>query len=113
MRLYGYGRIFVETVSILLLVVLAVVMTGFSKQEAKVQNQKLTLLTARKSVYDSLGKDYPVYLRLKEIMMSGDNHVFRMGTGARRFIKEMEKVLYEKLIRKSGSQTSDNVPNPV
>ena len=71
------------------------------------------LLTARKSVYDSLGKDYPVYYRLKEIMMSRDNHVFRMGTGARRFIKEMEKVLYEKLIRKSGSQTSDHVPNPV
>lgn len=54
MRLYEYGRIFVETVSILLLVVLAVIMTGFSKQEAKVQNHKLTLLTARKSVYDSL-----------------------------------------------------------
>lgn len=71
------------------------------------------LLTARKSVYDSLGKEYPVYFRLKEIMMSGDNHVFRMGTGARRFIKEMEKVLYEKLVRESGSQTSDHVPNPV
>ena len=46
MRLYGYGRIFVKTVSILLLVVLTVVMTGFSKQEAKVQNHKLTLEVA-------------------------------------------------------------------
>lgn len=46
MRLYEYGRIFVKTVSIVLLVVLTVVMTGFSKQEAKVQNQKLTLEVA-------------------------------------------------------------------
>ena len=46
MRLYEYGRIFVKTVSILLLVVLAVVMTGFSKQEKEVQNQKLTLEVA-------------------------------------------------------------------
>ena len=46
MRLYGYGRIFVKTVSIVLLVVLTVLMTGFSKQEAKVQNQKLTLEVA-------------------------------------------------------------------
>lgn len=46
MRLYEYGRIFVKTVSIVLLVVLTVLMTGFSKQEAKVQNQKLTLEVA-------------------------------------------------------------------
>ena len=46
MRLYEYGRKYVKTVSILLLVVLAVLMTGFSKQEAKGQNHKLTLEVA-------------------------------------------------------------------
>lgn len=46
MRLYEYGRIFVKTVSIVLLVVLTVLMTGFSKQEAKVPNQRLTLEVA-------------------------------------------------------------------
>ena len=55
------------------------------------------LLTPRRSVYDALSGDYPIYSHLKEIVDSPDNHIFRIGAHAREFINEMEAVLGEQL----------------
>ena len=55
------------------------------------------LLTSRRSVYDALSGDYPIYSHLKEIVDSPDNHIFRIGAHAREFINEMEAVLGEQL----------------
>ena len=51
------------------------------------------LLTSRRSVYDRLSAEYPIYGRLKEIVDSEDNHVFRIGAKAREFITAMEEAL--------------------
>ena len=56
------------------------------------------LLTSRKSVYDALGKNYPLYNVLKENVDSTDNHVFRLGNDARQFLENMEKVLLEQMV---------------
>ncbi len=57
------------------------------------------LLTARKSVYDTLGKKYPIYNILKENVDREDNHVFRLGNGAEKFLANMEKELSDKMVR--------------
>lgn len=51
------------------------------------------LLVARKSVYDALSRDYPIYKLLKDIVNHKENHVFRMGAEAKEFILDMEKTL--------------------
>ena len=53
------------------------------------------LLTPRRSVYDTLGGDYPIYSRLKDMLDSPDNHVFRLCAGARAFIAGMGAALDE------------------
>ena len=55
------------------------------------------LLTSRRSVYDNLCTDYPIYGLLEEIVDSHDNHVFRLGAGAREYITNMEKELSERI----------------
>ena len=57
------------------------------------------LLTARKSVYDTLGEKYPIYNILKENVDREDNHVFRLGNGAEKFLANMEKELSDKMVR--------------
>ena len=57
------------------------------------------LLTARESVYDTLGKSYPIYNTLKEIVDSTDNHVYRLGNNAGQFLENMEKELSEQMVR--------------
>lgn len=61
------------------------------------------LLTSRKSVYDALGKDYPIYNILKENVDSTDNHVFRLGKNARQFLQDMEKTLSEQMVSDLGA----------
>lgn len=53
------------------------------------------LLAARRSVYDDLRQDYPIYGCLKEIVDGADHRVFRMGVEVRPFITDMEVVLAE------------------
>ena len=60
------------------------------------------LLMSRRSVYDTLCKDYPIYGRLKEMVDHPDNHVFRIGSHAREFINGMEAVLDEKIAQAVG-----------
>ena len=60
------------------------------------------LLTTRRSVYDTLCEDYPIYSRLKEMVDHPDNHVFRIGSHAREFINGMEAVLGEELAQAVG-----------
>ena len=57
------------------------------------------LLTSRRSVYDALCGDYPIYGLLKEIVDSPDNHVFRIGAHGREFITEMEAVLGDQIAK--------------
>ena len=57
------------------------------------------LLTARESVYDTLGKSYPIYNTLKEIVDSTDNHGYRLGNNAGQFLENMEKELSEQMVR--------------
>lgn len=59
------------------------------------------LLTSRRSVYDRLGADYPIYKQLKQVVEGPENHVFRMGANARQYLPEMEKTLSER-IRQEG-----------
>ncbi len=72
------------------------VLTGMS-MPAKEGGSPQYLLTARKSVYDTLGRDYPIYRLLLENVDSADNHVYRLGAGAREFIADMEKTLAEQI----------------
>ena len=60
------------------------------------------LLTPRRSVYDALCEDYPIYGHLKEMVDSPDNHVFRIGSHARAFINVMEAVLGDKIAQDAG-----------
>ena len=55
------------------------------------------LLTTRKSVYDALCEDYPIYSHLKNIVDWSDNRVLRIGAQARQFITEMEEELSEQI----------------
>ena len=55
------------------------------------------LLTSRRSVYDALCGEYPIYGHLKEMVDSPDNHIFRLGDHPREFISEMEAVLGDKI----------------
>ena len=55
------------------------------------------LLTARKSVYDALSPEFPLYSLLKEVVVAPDDHVFRLGVHARQFIAEMEKTLADRI----------------
>lgn len=68
------------------------VLTGMSVP-AKDGGSPQYLLTTRKSVYDALCMDYPIYNRLREIADSEENRVFRLGADARQFITDMEKTL--------------------
>lgn len=60
------------------------------------------LLTSRRSVYDALCWEYPIYGHLKEMVDSPDNHVFRLGYHAREFISRMEAALCEELAQTVG-----------
>ena len=60
------------------------------------------LLMSRRSVYDTLCKDYPIYGRLKEMVDSPENHVFRIGGHAREFISGMEAILGDKIAQAVG-----------
>ncbi|MBO5534554.1 MAG: thiamine pyridinylase [Clostridia bacterium] len=60
------------------------------------------LLTSRRSVYDALCWEYPIYGHLKEMVDSPDNHVFRLGDHAREFISRMEAALCEELAQTVG-----------
>ena len=60
------------------------------------------LLTSRRSVYDALCGEYPIYGHLKEMVDSPDNHVFRLGDHAREFICGMEVALCEELAQTVG-----------
>jgi len=60
------------------------------------------LLISRRSVYDTLCKDYPIYGRLKEMVDSPENHVFRIGGHAREFISGMEAILGDKIAQAVG-----------
>ena len=60
------------------------------------------LLMSRRSVYDTLCKDYPIYGRLKEMLDSPENHVFRLGAGARDFIAGMGVALDEEPAQAAG-----------
>ena len=60
------------------------------------------LLTPRRSVYEALSGDYPIYGRLKEMLDSPENHVFRLGAGARDFIAEMGVALDEEPAQAAG-----------
>lgn len=62
---------------------------------AKTDDSPQYLLTPRKSVYDALSHDYPIYNLLRDIVDSDENHVFRMGADVRQFITDMEKTLSE------------------
>ena len=57
------------------------------------------LLTPRRSVYNTLSKDYPIYRLLLENVDSADNHVFRVGANAREFFSEMEPALSERILQ--------------
>lgn len=57
------------------------------------------LLVSRKSVYDNLGKDYPIYRKLKEVVDSSDNYVFRAGVGVREFATVTEKALLDRIMQ--------------
>ena len=60
------------------------------------------LLTSRRSIYDALCWEYPIYGHLKEMVDSPDNHVFRLGDHAREFISRMEAALCEELAQTVG-----------
>ena len=60
------------------------------------------LLTPRRSVYEALSGDYPIYGRLKEMLDSPENHVFRLGAGARDFIAGMGVALDEEPAQAAG-----------
>ncbi|MFU0828431.1 MAG: Thiamine pyridinylase [Lachnoclostridium sp.] len=51
------------------------------------------LLPARYSVYDRLGKTYPIYKKLKNIVIQPDNHLFKIGPNSRQFISDAKKVI--------------------
>lgn len=78
------------------------VLTGMSRP-AKDGGSPQYLLTPRRSVYDALSKDYPIYSLLRENVDSAENHVFRMGAGVRQFITDMEKALSERIVHDGGS----------
>jgi hypothetical protein len=67
------------------------------ENEGLLINLSDTLLTPRRSVYDALCGEYPIYGHLKEMVDSPDNHIFRLGDHPREFISEMEAVLGDKI----------------
>ena len=67
------------------------------------------MLTSRRSVYDALCGDYPIYGLLKEIVDSPDNHVFRIGAHGREFITEMEAVLGDQIAKAVSSDEPTEV----
>ncbi|MDE6313741.1 MAG: thiamine pyridinylase [Lachnospiraceae bacterium] len=60
----------------------------------------LYIMPARKSCYEDLMADIPIYTRLQEITGKSENHVFRMGADAHAYIKETKKILPQYLIQK-------------
>ena len=72
------------------------------ENEGLLINLSDTLLTPRRSVYDALREDYPIYGHLKEMVDSPDNHIFRLGDHAREFISGMEAALCEELAQTVG-----------
>lgn len=74
------------------------VLTGMSRPVTD-DGSPQYLLIARRSVYEALCHNYPIYSRLKEIVDSTENHVFRMGEKARQYITDMEAALSERMLR--------------
>ena len=72
------------------------------ENEGLLINLSDTLLTPRRSVYDALCGEYPIYGHLKEMVDSPDNHIFRLGDHAREFISGMEAALCEELAQTVG-----------
>ena len=70
---------------------------GFAQGKGRAYIGYSEALTARKSVYKTLSRDYPIYRRLEKIVDGKDNHVFRIGADARGFIKDMEEALSEQM----------------
>ena len=51
------------------------------------------LMSARISVYDDLGVDFPQYVVLKDVVTNPNNRANRLGKNARKFIEDMQKIV--------------------